>query len=466
MNNNIYSVSCDFGSSGGKIFLGIFDGKTLSIEEIHRFSLEPILIRGYYYTNILYMWSELLKGLKKIVDRGIRIDSLGIDTWGVDYGYIDKNGELLATPINYRSDRTMHTQEKLNKLGLTSEVLYAKTGISPMPYNTLFQVYEDMQTRNDIVSQAKHLLFIPDLFSYWLTERVSTEYTISSTSGMINLQGEWDQSILDVLNMPKSILPEIQKTGDQKGMLSSSLAQHLGCAPFPVFASCSHDTASAVLATPLENDTSVFLSSGSWSLLGIERDTPILSPEAFKAGFTNELGINRTTRFLKSINGFWSLQLLQRQWGISFPEIIEKASQAVDTGFTIDITDNRFYSVTNIESVVSDIFKEQGKKAPQTQGEIASAIYHGLTDAHINSLQELSKIIKKPISSLHIVGGGSRDTLFCNMIAEKIKCKTTVGPVEGTATGNMLTQLLGLKAFSSIQEARNCVKNSFNIKTI
>ncbi|MDK2818118.1 MAG: rhamnulokinase [Spirochaetota bacterium] len=466
MNNNTYSVSCDFGSSGGKIFLGIFNGKTLSIKEIHRFSLEPVLIRGSYYTNILYMWSELLKGLKKIIDHNIRIDSLGIDTWGVDYGYIDKNGELLATPINYRSDRTIHTQEKLNELGLTSEVLYSKTGINSMPYNTLFQVYEDIQTRKDIILQAKHLLFIPDLFSYWLTERVSTEYTIASTSGMINFQGEWDQSILDIIHFPKSILPEIQTAGDQKGVLSSSLSQYLGCNPFPVFASCSHDTASAVLATPLENDSSVFLSSGSWSLLGIERDTPILSTEAFKAGFTNELGINRTIRFLKSINGFWSLQLLQRQWGISFSEIIKKASKSLDIGFTIDITDNRFYGVTNIESVVTDIFKEQGKKVPQTRGEIASAIYHGLTDAHINSLQELSNIIKKPISSLHIVGGGSWDTLFCNMIAEKIKYKTTVGPVEGTTIGNILTQLLGLKALSSIQEARNCIKNSFNIKTI
>jgi len=467
INRKLYTISSDFGSSGGKIFLGTFDDGKIQMEEINRFKLEVVQIRQHYYTDVVYMWSELLKGIKKIIDQGIKPSSLGIDTWGVDYAYLDANGELLAIPINYRSERTINTANSLKKQGITAESLYSTTGIIEMPYNTLFQVYEDVKSRKEIVNHAKHFLFIADLFTYWLTKVISTEYTIASTSQMMNIHNKvWDTELLEKIGFPKEILPDIKDTGSIKGMLSPEWCKYFDCEEFPIFASSSHDTASAVLATPLDDKNSVFVSSGSWSLMGMEIDNPIINKEALEAKLTNEIGFDKSIRFLKSINGLWLLQLLQRQWNISFAEIMDMATKSIHKGLEIDITDERFYGVDNVEQSIVEYCKLHGKPVPESRGETASAVYNGLATAHELCLRELSKVTNTPIHNIHIVGGGSKDILFCELIAKKTKCRTVLGPVEGAAIGNALTQLIGLGALKDRSDARKCVKNSFDIQIV
>ena len=308
MANKIYSIACDFGSSGGKIFLSKFENDKMTLEEVHRFSLSPIKINNYYYTDFIYMYNELLKGIKKVVDMGIEPSSLGINSWGVDYGYLDKNGELLSNPVNYRDTRTIDTIKKLEKIGLSAKELYKITGISCMPFNSIMQIYEDIQGRANIVNNASKLLFTPDLFGYFLTGNISAEYTISSTSQLIDInKKEWSKEILEKINFDINKLPSLQEPGSKKGLLKQEIADYLGCKPFDVIAVASHDTASAVLSAPIFDDNTAYLSSGSWSLLGVELKEAVLTDEAFENGFTNEMGYNNTIRFLENINGLWTL---------------------------------------------------------------------------------------------------------------------------------------------------------------
>ena len=454
MDNKTYLAACDLGSSSGKIFLA----SSLEIEEIHRFPIEPICLGDYYYTDILFIWSEILTGLKKIVSRDIQLSSFGIDSWGVDYAYLNGKGEMISNPIHYRDERTLKTSKKLETL-LSKEFLFEKTGISYMPFNTLFQVYDDLNTRFSVLKQAKHFLFLPDLIAYFLTGNISTEYTIASTSQMIDIKTKnWSKEILDKISFPIHILPKIQKTGSTKGRLSSKLASDLSCKPFPIFATASHDTASSILASPLKDENTAFLSSGSWSILGLEKKEPILSKEAFKAGFTNELGINDKIYFLKNINGLWMLQLLKKKWKLSFSEISTLARSEIEKNFSIDITNKKFYGVLDLEQTIINDFKERNLEVPKTKGQIASAIYHGLSDSYKKSLEELNSFGKNPIKKIYIVGGGSKDNLLNELTAKKTKCQIIKGVVESSALGNILIQLLSLNKINSLEEGRKIIE--------
>jgi len=467
MNGTLYSIACDFGSSGGKIFLGIYRNGKMDLEEIHRFKAEPIKVGKYYYTDLLKMYSELLHGLKLIIARGIQPDSLAIDTWGVDCAYLSKNGELIANPINYRSERTFDTPAKLAARGLDAQILFKKTGIAPMPYNTLFQAYEDQQERRELLSSAKHMLMLPDILGYWLTGNISSEPCIASTTQMLNAQSrDWDSDILRAAGLDASLLPPLQESGSTKGELLPELAKSLDCKPFPIIACCSHDTASAVLASPLIDENSVFIASGSWSLMGQEKSSPITSPEALAAGFSNEMGYGKTTRFLKSINGLWTLQLLQRKWDISFAAIEEMAQKELGRGFLIDVTDEVFYGAGDVEEAILNHCRVAGLALPSTRAEMAAAVYEGLGRAHAQFLQELEKITGKAISSVHIVGGGCRDAIFCQSIKSKLNVPVSMGPIDATAIGNLLSQWLGMGAIESPAAAREIVRNSFDVKEL
>lgn len=436
----------------------------MNLEEIHRFKSEPIQLGEYYYTDVLKMYAELLHGLKLVITRGIQPDSLAIDTWGVDCAYLSKNGELIANPVNYRSERTFDTPAKLAARGLDAQLLFERTGIAPMPYNTLFQAYEDQQSRRELLSSAEHMLMLPDLFGYWLTGNISTEPCIASTTQMLNAQSRaWDADILATAGLDAKIFPRIQESGSTKGQLLPALAKSLGCKAFPIIACCSHDTASAVLASPLKDENSVFISSGSWSLMGQEKSSPITSPEALAAGFANELGYGKTTRFLKSINGLWTLQLLQRKWNISFAEIEDMAQKELGRGFLIDVTDEAFYGAGDVEEAILNHCRAAGNQLPGTRAEMAAAVYEGLGCAHAKFLAQLEKITGKAISSVHIVGGGCRDAIFCQSIKSKLDVPVSMGPIDATAIGNLLSQWLGMGAIKNPAAARAVVRNSFDV---
>lgn len=469
MSEQFYSIACDFGSSGGKIFLSKFQNNKMTLEEIHRFSLNPIKINNYYYTNSIFMYSELLKGVKKVIEMGIQPNSLGINSWGVDYGYIDKNGELISNPINYRDTRTINTIKKLEKIGLGAKELYKITGISCMPFNTIMQIYEDLENRNDIIKNAKTLLFTPDLFAYFLTDNISAEYTIASTSQLMDINKKnWSEEIFEKINFDIKKMPDFINTGDKKGILKKEIADYLGCKPFDIIAVASHDTASAVLSAPLKNENSAYLSCGSWSLLGVELENPILTDEAFNNGFTNETGYNNTIRFLENINGLWIIQLLQKKYNISFNEMETLAKNNIETKHRIDINDNRFYNPSDIEEEIINYYKEtnQGIIEKKDRGIIISSVYNSLSDSYAKYIESLKNILQKDINYLHIVGGGSRDKLICKLTKDKTNIKAFAGPVECTAIGNILAQFKSLGLLKNVKEMRELVIKSFDIKEI
>jgi carbohydrate kinase, FGGY len=469
MSEQFYSIACDFGSSGGKIFLSKFQNDKMTLEEIHRFSLNPIKINNYYYTNSIFMYSELLKGVKKVIEMGIQPNSLGINSWGVDYGYIDKNGELISNPINYRDTRTINTIKKLEKIGLGAKELYKITGISCMPFNTIMQIYEDLENRNDIIKNAKTLLFTPDLFAYFLTDNISTEYTIASTSQLMDINKKnWSEEIFEKINFDIKKMPDFINTGDKKGILKKEIADYLGCKPFDIIAVASHDTASAVLSAPLKNENSAYLSCGSWSLLGVELEKPILTDAAFNNGFTNETGYNNTIRFLENINGLWIIQLLQKKYNISFNEMETLAKNNIETKHRIDINDNRFYNPSDIEEEIINYYKEtnQGIIEKKDRGIIISSVYNSLSDSYAKYIESLKNILQKDINYLHIVGGGSRDKLICKLTKDKTNIKAFAGPVECTAIGNILAQFKSLGLLKNVKEMRELVIKSFDIKEI
>ena len=469
MSEQFYSIACDFGSSGGKIFLSKFQNDKMTLEEIHRFSLNPIKINNYYYTNSIFMYSELLKGVKKVIEMGIQPNSLGINSWGVDYGYIDKNGELISNPINYRDTRTINTIKKLEKIGLGAKELYKITGISCMPFNTMMQIYEDLENRNDIIKNAKTLLFTPDLFAYFLTDNISAEYTIASTSQLMDINKKnWSEEIFEKINFDIKKMPDFINTGDKKGILKKEIADYLDCKPFDIIAVASHDTASAVLSAPLKNENSAYLSCGSWSLLGVELENPILTDEAFNNGFTNETGYNNTIRFLENINGLWIIQLLQKKYNISFNEMETLAKNNIETKHRIDINDNRFYNPSDIEEEIINYYKEtnQGIIEKKDRGIIISSVYNSLSDSYAKYIESLKNILQKDINYLHIVGGGSRDKLICKLTKERTNIKAFAGPVECTAIGNILAQFKSLGLLKNVKEMRELVIKSFDIKEI
>ncbi len=443
------------------MYLGTLHQGEMSMEEVHRFTCEPILLGEYYYTDILRLYAEMLAGIKKLCARGIQPHSLAIDTWGVDCGYVNAEGELIANPINYRSERTKNTPEKLASRGLTTPMLFETTGISPMPYNSLYQVSEDWESRSQLLAPAHKVLLLPDLLGYWLCGHMSTEPCIASTTQMLHKDGSgWVKEIVSTIGLDEALLPDIQETGTQKGMLCPSLAQALGCEPFAIIAGCSHDTAAAVLACPLRDENSVFISSGSWSLMGQQRTEAITTPEALAAGFSNELGYGRSVRFLKSINGLWTLQLLQRKWGISFAQIEDEARLCMDKGFCVDVTDPAFYEAGDVEATLLAHCEKNNLPIPQSRGEMAAAVYEGLGQAHGRFLSVFESLTGSPISSLHIMGGGCKDKIFCDSIAKHVNVPVTLGPIDATAAGNLLSQWLGMGLFSTLTEARECLQRS------
>lgn len=469
MANKIYSIACDFGSSGGKIFLSKFENDKMSLEEVHRFSLSSIKVNNYYYTDFLYMYNELLKGIKKVVDMGIQPSSLGINSWGVDYAYLDKNGELLSNPINYRDTRTIDTIKKLEKIGLSAKELYKITGISCMPFNSIMQIYEDIQGRANIVNNASKLLFTPDLFGYFLTGNASTEYTIASTSQLVDVKKkEWSKEILEKINFDINKLPSLQEAGSKKGLLKQEIADYLGCKPFDIIAVASHDTASAVLSAPILDDNTAYLSSGSWSLLGVELKEAILSDEAFENGFTNEMGYNNTIRFLENINGLWTIQLLQKKYQISFNDIEKLARDNIKDEHRIDINDNRFYNPKDIEDEILNYYKDtnQANIEKDKKGVIIASVYNSLAESYAKYINSLKKLLNKDINKLCIVGGGTKDKLICELTKEKTNLTVSVGPIECTATGNILAQFKALGVLKDTNEMRKLVVNSFDIKQI
>ena len=469
MSNPIYNLAFDFGASSGRIILSKTEDGKITLVELHRFTNDPVRIGKNFYWDTFRLYHELKQGLKKAAAKKLPIQSLAIDTWGVDYGLLDADDNLIGNPINYRDDRTVGIIEESDKIVPLKEQ-YASTGIQFANYNTIYQMMADKKMRPEILEKAKTLLFMPDLFVFFLTGKKVCEYSIASTGQLLDAQKrDYNYDFLEKMGVRADLLQPLTMPGTVIGDLLLEVEEETGLYGVKVIAVGEHDTASAVAGCPLEDENAAFLSCGTWSLLGMEIDEPILTEDAFKFNYTNEGGVEGKIRLLRNINGLWIMQNLRKNWcefeyEVSFPDIIKASREAKRQDFIIDPNDARFTAPYNMMKEVIAYCEEKGQGTPEGLGEIAMAIYNGLTQEYGRTVRELEVISGKTISCLNMVGGGIQDQLLCELTANAIQKPVVAGPIEGSVLGNIVMQLVALGHIKDRLEGRKIIKASFEQK--
>lgn len=463
-------LAFDYGASSGRAILGQFDGSRLTLDEVHRFSNDPVFVPDSLYWDILRLFYELKQGIMKAASHaGKDISSIGIDTWGVDFGLLDKNGKLLGNPLHYRDSNTEGMMEKVFSIVPDHEV-YERTGIQFMPINTLYQMFSMKLSESPLLKNASTMLFIPDLLRYFLTGEKTCEYTIASTSQMLNAgSGNWDTELLDKLNIPTDILTEIIDPGTITGKLTEKISNELMVDQIPIVAVAEHDTGSAVISVPSSDKTSAYLSSGTWSLLGVESSKPVINKITFETNYTNEGGYDRSIRLLKNIMGLWIFQECKRTWDkegtpMSFSELADLIHSAKPFASLIDPDDSSFLSPGGMPDRIRSYCEKTGQPVPVTKAEIVRCIMESLALKYRMAVEELEKIVGYKISSIHIVGGGSKNSVLSQFTANATNKRIIAGPVEATAAGNILVQLIAMKEIKSIDEGRELIRKSFSLE--
>ena len=469
--NALNVLGIDLGASSGRAMLGTLEGKKLTIREIHRFLNEPVTLCGRFVWDMPRLFHEIKQALLKLSKSGETVDAIGIDTWGVDFGLLDKNGHLLSLPVHYRDARTNGIPEKVRAIIPDGE-LFARTGIAFNSFNTLYQLCAMKEEGDPALESAQDLLFLPDLLAYFLTGRKGTEYTIASTSQLLNpFTRDWDRELMEKLGIPAHIFGEVKLPGTVRGTLLPEIAKECGVAEIPVIAIGGHDTASAVAAVPAQEKDFAYISSGTWSLLGAEVQKPLCTEGVMKANYTNEGGVDGSIRLLKNIMGLWIIQECKREWDrrgseTSFGELVELSMQAPAFKAILDVDDPAFLAPGDMPARIQAYCAKSGQPVPEGKGEISRVIYESLALKYRWAIERLEEdMLKKPIEALHIVGGGSKNALLNRFTAEAIKRPVIAGPDEGTIIGNLLVQAQALGAISGIRELREVVENSFPTKT-
>ncbi|HIV30367.1 MAG TPA: rhamnulokinase [Candidatus Pullichristensenella excrementipullorum] len=464
-------LGIDLGASSGRAMLGTLEGKKLTIREIHRFLNEPVTLCGRFVWDMPRLFHEIKQALLKLSKSGETVDAIGIDTWGVDFGLLDKNGHLLSLPVHYRDARTNGIPEKVRAI-IPDEELFARTGIAFNSFNTLYQLYAMKEEGDPALESAQDLLFLPDLLAYFLTGKKGTEYTIASTSQLLDpFKRDWDRELMEKLGIPAHIFGEVKLPGTVRGTLLPEIAKECGVAEIPVIAIGGHDTASAVAAVPAQEKDFAYISSGTWSLLGAEVQKPLCTEGVMKANYTNEGGVDGSIRLLKNIMGLWIIQECKREWDrrgseTSFGELVELSMQAPAFKAILDVDDACFLAPGDMPARIQAYCAKSGQPVPEGKGEISRVIYESLALKYRWAIERLEEdMLKKPIEALHIVGGGSKNALLNRFTAEAIKRPVIAGPDEGTIIGNLLVQAQALGAISGIRELREVVENSFPTKT-
>ncbi|MDU2673372.1 MAG: rhamnulokinase family protein [Clostridium sp.] len=460
-------LAFDFGASSGRAILVKIEKDFIDIKEIHRFPNEPVFLGNKYVWDFPRLLNETKTALKKLVASGTKITSIGIDTWGVDYGLLDKDNNLIGMPMHYRDERNYEGVKEVEKK-IDLESLYLRTGISNNTFNTAFQLVGDRLKRNTILENADSLLFMPDLFAYYLTNEKKNEFTIASTSGLLDMKNRtWDKELINTLGIPENIFNDIIEPGETYGYLTEEIMDETGMDRVPIIAIGGHDTASAVAGTPFKEKGNAFLSSGTWSLLGLEIDSPIISEATFKAALTNEGGVGNKIRLLKNINGTWLLQQLRKNWcefheEIGFPDIIREAKKYEDCIFTVNTNDPRLMNTKNMIKSIKEYCIEHGQGEPTELGEIAMAIYNGLTSEYKATIEELEEISGREIPGINVVGGGIQDKFLCELTMKRTGKTLIAGPIEAAVLGNVMMQAIANKEIESIEEGRKLIFNAFS----
>ncbi|MCD7799908.1 MAG: rhamnulokinase [Ruminococcus sp.] len=465
MNKKVLAI--DFGASSGRAILGTFDGEKISLKEIHRFSNDPVMLNGTMYWDFLRLFHEIKQSLIKSKAYG-NIDSMAIDTWGVDFGLIDINGNLLENPVHYRDNRTMGMLDKAFEK-ISKDELYSITGNQFMEINTAFQLLSMSEKRPELLKRADKLLLMPDLFNYYLTGKIFSEQSIASTTQLFDAKRkDWSMEVINRLGIKDTIFPKIIKSGTYIGDLSESICIELDIKPMKVFSVCGHDTQLAMVSTPATEKDFIFLSCGTWSLFGTELDNPILNEKSLNLNVTNELGFGERTSFLKNIIGLWLIQESRRQWqregkDYSFMDLESLAKKSEPFKCFINPDAPEFIPSGNVPKRIQEFCKKTGQYIPQSVGEIMRCIYESLALKYRLAKVELETCTNKSFNTIYMVGGGTKDTFLSQLTACACDCRVSSGPIEATAFGNIAVQLMADGSIKDISQARDIIKNSEDI---
>ncbi|NHC42586.1 rhamnulokinase [Bacillus sp. MM2020_1] len=459
-----YSIAVDIGASSGRLILGYLENGLLKLDEIHRFENKIVKKGDSYCWEADKLFQEIKNGLKKCKELGIKPDSIGIDTWAVDFVLMDEQDQPLTDAVSYRDPRTDGMMERVSEK-IMKERLYLETGIQFQKFNTIYQLYSIKQNSPEILDKAKSFLMIPDYFNYLLTGKKANEYTNATSTQLVNaFTKKWDHDLLDVLGINQEMFQEIKTPKTVLGSLKEELVSELGF-DLQVILPATHDTGSAVIAVPEENET-IYISSGTWSLIGVENYFPICVTKALDFNFTNEGGIDYQYRFLKNIMGLWMIQEVRRNYNneYSFAELVDMAREAKDFKAVVNVNDDRFLKPENMVQEIKNYCVETSQPIPSTPGEVAKCVYDSLAVSYQDAVNEIEEIFEKRFEKINVIGGGCQNEMLNQLVADVTKKEVYAGPVEATAIGNIVAQLMALDEIQNIKEARTIVKKSFEVK--
>jgi len=456
-------AAVDLGAESGRVILARFDGRSLGLEEVHRFPNRPVTQHGHRFWNMPGLWDEILAGLRKARQVAGMLDSIGVDTWGVDYGLVDSHGFLQGNPFQYRDHRTDGVMEQVFAR-VPRDVLYRRTGIQFLPFNTIFQLYAHEHMQPGELAHAHRLLLIPDLFHNWLCGSFAIERTNATTTQCWDpVAGAWVTDLLDRLDIPTAMLPPVVEAGTVLGEVLPEWRDDLGAAK--VVAPATHDTGSAIVAIPAQYAGGWgYISSGTWSLVGVELPRPVMTQESLTANCTNEGGVFGTTRFLKNVMGLWLLQECQRRWGrdgqsIDYDTLLADADGIPAFAALIDPDDPRFLAPEDMPAAINMYLLEHGQAPLQAPAAFARCIMESLVLRYRDVFHQISRLTGAVINSVHVLGGGARNARLNQWLTDALDVPVIAGPYEATARGNALIQLVGLDELHGLEEVRTIAQN-------
>lgn len=443
-------AAVDLGASSGRVMLGVVDHERLELTELVRFVNRPVRAAGTLYTDILSLWTGTLDGLRAAARQSGGLDGIGVDSWAVDYGLLDEAGALLGNPVHYRDERTDGVADKtLVEVG--AERLYQLNGLQFLPLNTVFQLAAARGSAQ--LAAAHRLLLVPDLFGYWLTGQQGAELTNASTTGLLDVRSRtWSREVTDAVGLDPGLLPELREPGTRLGELLPEVLDTTGLAgPVPVWAVGSHDTASAVVGVPAERESFAYVSCGTWSLVGLELVEPVLTEDSRRANFTNELGIDGTVRYLRNVMGLWILQEALRTWEVAgtpadLPTLLAEAGRVPALTVVVDPDDPVFLPPGDMAARIEQVCRRTGQRPPQSRAETVRCVLDSLALAYRRAVDDARRLSGRDVDVIHLVGGGSRNELLCQLTADACGLPVEAGPVESAALGNVLVQARALGA--------------------
>ncbi len=461
-----YYLAVDIGASSGRHILGHIEDGKMQLEEVYRFENGMKDIDGTKCWDADQLFKEIKAGMKQCKEIGKIPVSVGVDTWGVDFVLLDKEGNRIGQAVGYRDSRTEGMDEEVYKI-IKEDALYARTGIQKQMYNTIYQLMAVKKQHPEYLEQADTLLFMPDYFHYLLSGKKAVEYTIATTGQLVSpVTKDWDYELFDMLGYPRNIFPEIKMAGSVLGNLAKEVEEEVGFA-CQVVIPASHDTGSAVMAVPSMGKETVYISSGTWSLMGVESLEAICNEASHEANLTNEGGYNYRYRFLKNIMGLWMIQSVRRDYDkqYSFAELCEMASQKKDFASRVDVDDQSFFAPDNMIEAIKEYCAKTNQVVPETPGEVATVVYASLAECYGRTVQQIEAITGKSYEAINIVGGGANADYLSQLTANATKKTVYAGPTEATAIGNLVAQMIHGGEYTSLEEARKNIFESFAVKT-